>query len=127
MGVIQFKGGSIQFKGGTIQFKNLGKVANPTVQALWGGSSGAWTKLVKVTNNDTETVSVYASRFPTADTYKGELNGVGDFSTYIIEGPFATAPADGATFTAYVQLKQAGRQDSDIVSDESNGFVPIMG
>ena len=65
MGVIQFKGGSIQFKGGTgtIQFKNLGKVANPTVNAYWNynpGISSAYFKSVKVTNNDTETISVYA-------------------------------------------------------------------
>lgn len=126
MGLIQFKGGSIQFKGGTIQFKNLGKVANPTVLASWGGSSGAWTYRVQVTNNDTETVSVYASPLPSAAIYQGELAG-GDFYTYTIFGPLANQPADGATFTAYVQLKQAGRLGSDIVSDESNEFVPTMG
>ena len=121
MGVIQFKGGSIQFKGGTgtIQFKNLGKVANPTVDAYWNYNpiSSYYFKSVKVTNNDTETVSVYAGLQESNLQSKGPSATSGNYLVYEISEPFPVKPVDEA-FTGYVQLRAAGRLDSDIISDE---------
>ncbi len=119
MGVIQFKGGTIQFKGGTIQFKNLGKVANPTVEALYGLSEMGNQYLaqqVEVTNTDTETVSVYASKSTPPTTSQGYL--AGGATTTITIDTIPALPDGEVSFTAYVQMKATGRIDSDIISDE---------
>ena len=73
-----------------------------------------------MTNNDTETVTIYAgiSSPPTAQF--GTL-AAGAIKTITI-GSTAVTPIGGMTFYAYVQMKATGRTDSGIVSDESNGF-----
>lgn len=129
MGVIQFKGGSIQFKGGTgkIQFKNLSKVADPTISAGWrqGAEPPPWYRRVTVTNNDTETVDVWAAATPT--TYPtlqlvGSLAG-GASASYDVSQKMIQ-PGNGETFNAYVELRQTGRTTSNRIQKTSAPFIP---
>lgn len=126
MGIIQFKGGTIQFKGGTIQLKNLGKVANPTVVARWAFVSNPWKRNVEVTNNDTETVEVWVGTVAKENlmTQVGSLAGGASDEFTVSE--MLIQPANGATFTAYVQVRVTGRPSSDVVSDVSGGFIPVF-
>ena len=129
MGVIQFKGGTgtIKFKGGTIQLKNLGKVANPTVDARWSSvASNPWHCEVTVTNNDTETVEVWVGTLAKEGLMNaGGTLASGESVTFVLS-QIETQPVTGTKFTAYAQLRATGRTNSDVVSDESGGFVPVF-
>ena len=95
----------------------------PTINAYWRRESGNWLSRVKVTNNDTETATIYAGKSTSPTKSFGDL--AGGATTTITIGVIPFQPASEATFTAYVQMKATGRNDSDIVSDESLGFGSI--